>query len=143
MVSVNARLWIQSFWNTEPIKPCLRSDLWFQTAYRDQGRVQMFFPHVFGAPLAYISHGSSKTRPQLTMERKLDHAIGSLGLTLPHLTEIDPSPHARIWDHALPVPDAATGVKGGRVEACAIYDRMSHRVLYSRGNKMHALLVSL
>lgn len=94
-------------------------------------------------PLASISHGSSKTRPQLTMERKPDHAIGSLGLTLPHLTEIDPSPRVRIWDHAMPVPDAARSVKGGQVEACAVYDRMSHRVLYWRENTRRTLSVSL
>lgn len=72
-------------------------------------------------------HGSSKTRPQLTTERKPDHAIGSLGLTPPHLTEIDPGPHVRIWDRARSVPDASRSVKGGRVEARAVCDRMSHR----------------
>lgn len=78
-----------------------------------------FFPLMFlvlrvkKLPLAHISHGSSKTRPQLTMERKPDHTIGSLGLTLPHLTEIDPSPHVGIWDRALAVPDAARSVKRG------------------------------
>lgn len=79
----------------------------------------MFSPRVFGAqgekklPLAHISHGSSKTRSQLTTERKPDHAIGCLGLTLPHLTEIYPSTHVRNWDHALLVPDAARSVKSG------------------------------
>lgn len=86
-------------------------------------------------PLAHISHGSSKTRPQLTMERKPDHAIGCLGLTLPHLTEMDPSPHVRIWDRALAVPDAARGVKRGpesRLAPHAIVCRIGR--FYSTGS---------
>lgn len=138
MVRFHARLWIASFWNTGSIIPCPRLDLWSQTACRDQGRVQMFFSP---PPLVFLvlrvkkktkknkrhRHGSSKTRPQLTTERKPDHAIGSLGLTPPHLTEIDPGPHVRIWDRARSVPDASRSVKGGRVEARAVCDRMSHR----------------